>query len=451
MLALPGFIEANTLNVTKHGDTHIHCVQYVLRDQPALDAYVADHAPHMRKRGVAKFGGDLEASRSVRKVIERNREDTAECLNCQATLTGQYCWNCGQRGNTRLISLWELVRDAVGDLFELDSRLWRTVIPLLTKPGFLTADYLQGRRARYMPPFRMYLVMSFVFFLIAQIDADFDDGDVSIGIGPEQVEAAIDDIDIEGQIAAAGENLSPEDAAMVRKTLERFNLDRESRQAADEPEPVATDAERERPQNQTIDATPQELDLEAAEAARLSETVDRLRQANEKCSDMQLNLSIPGYSEQELQKRAMDTCVSIYSDRGRRLSERGLQALPIAMMALLPLMAMFLKMMYPLSRRYYVEHLLLLVHYHAFVFLAITLLAGVMATASWLSVPDWLLQMLVVAVILYIAIYLYKTMRRVYRQGRFITIIKYLVIATAYVLAMALVIAIGAIILLLTY
>jgi hypothetical protein len=74
------------------------------------------------------------------------------CLNCGAVLGGQYCGYCGQRATTRLISIWQLVREAFGDLFELDSRLWRTLLPLLFRPGKLTQDYLQGRRARYMPP-----------------------------------------------------------------------------------------------------------------------------------------------------------------------------------------------------------------------------------------------------------------------------------------------------------
>ncbi|HKJ20007.1 MAG TPA: DUF3667 domain-containing protein, partial [Woeseiaceae bacterium] len=93
-----------------------------------------------------------------------------DCLNCGTELRGQYCGHCGQRARSRLISLWELIQDAFGDLLELDSRLWRTVIPLLVRPGQLTRDYLEGRRARYMPPFRMYLVLSVVFFVVAFFD-----------------------------------------------------------------------------------------------------------------------------------------------------------------------------------------------------------------------------------------------------------------------------------------
>ena len=100
--------------------------------------------------------------------------DHPNCLNCGTELRGQYCGNCGQRARSRLISLWELLQDAFGDLFEIDSRLWRTVIPLLARPGRLTRDYLEGRRARYMPPFRMYLVLSVIFFVVAFFDPQDD-------------------------------------------------------------------------------------------------------------------------------------------------------------------------------------------------------------------------------------------------------------------------------------
>src|SRR5210317_1453093 len=100
--------------------------------------------------------------------------DHPDCLNCGTALRGQYCGECGQRATSRLISLWELLRDGFGDLMDLDSRLWRTLTPLLVRPGKLTLDYLQGRRARYMPPFRMYLVLSVIFFVVAFFDPEDD-------------------------------------------------------------------------------------------------------------------------------------------------------------------------------------------------------------------------------------------------------------------------------------
>jgi hypothetical protein len=59
------------------------------------------------------------------------------------------------------------LRESAEDLTHADSRLWRTIVPLLIRPGFLTREYLDGRRASYLPPVRLYLVLSVLFFLIA--------------------------------------------------------------------------------------------------------------------------------------------------------------------------------------------------------------------------------------------------------------------------------------------
>src|SRR5690606_19906480 len=148
-------------------------VLYVLENEDALEAYLSGPAEEMRRTGALRFKDQLEASRRVLRPADAHGRvaDSPEfCLNCQAVLQGQYCARCGQRARGRLISIWELVRDAVGDLFELDSRLWQTIIPLMLRPGQLTHDYLVGRRARFMPPFRTYLVLSIVFFLVAFFD-----------------------------------------------------------------------------------------------------------------------------------------------------------------------------------------------------------------------------------------------------------------------------------------
>jgi hypothetical protein len=65
----------------------------------------------------------------------------------------------------RILSLGRLLADAAGDLFNFDSRLWRSLGTLAFKPGRLTRSYIEGQRARYAPPFRMYVVTSVAFFL----------------------------------------------------------------------------------------------------------------------------------------------------------------------------------------------------------------------------------------------------------------------------------------------
>lgn len=56
--------------------------------------------------------------------------------------------------------------DLLDNLFSYDSRVYRTLVPLMTKPGFVCREYLAGKRVRYLPPFRLYLFASIIFFLV---------------------------------------------------------------------------------------------------------------------------------------------------------------------------------------------------------------------------------------------------------------------------------------------
>jgi Protein of unknown function (DUF3667) len=84
----------------------------------------------------------------------------ARCENCGAPVSACYCSACGQRVEPPVHSLWHFAKLACEDLTHADSRLWRTLTALLFKPGYLTREFLSGRRARYLPPVRLYLVLS---------------------------------------------------------------------------------------------------------------------------------------------------------------------------------------------------------------------------------------------------------------------------------------------------
>ena len=88
------------------------------------------------------------------------------CRNCGATLRGEYCHHCGQREGRGDLHFADAAGEVLGDLFTWDSRFWRTLFPLVFRPGFLTAEFIAGRRARYVPPFRLYIIISFVLFLV---------------------------------------------------------------------------------------------------------------------------------------------------------------------------------------------------------------------------------------------------------------------------------------------
>lgn len=87
------------------------------------------------------------------------------CLNCEAVLRGRFCHECGQEATELRVPLNNLLDDALGDLFALDSRILSTLRPLFARPGFLTTEWIRGRRAPYVPPLRLYLFVAALFFL----------------------------------------------------------------------------------------------------------------------------------------------------------------------------------------------------------------------------------------------------------------------------------------------
>jgi hypothetical protein len=88
------------------------------------------------------------------------------CLNCNAEVLGRYCHVCGQENVEIKESFWHLVTHLVYDIMHFDSKFFDTLKYLLLKPGFLTKEYLRGRRSSYLHPVRMYVFASAIFFII---------------------------------------------------------------------------------------------------------------------------------------------------------------------------------------------------------------------------------------------------------------------------------------------
>jgi hypothetical protein len=88
------------------------------------------------------------------------------CPNCGERLTGRFCASCGQPLDTHRRSVAHLTREFVKDIASFDSRILRTVGALMFRPGELAAAFRDGRTQRYVPPVRLYLFVSLVFFLV---------------------------------------------------------------------------------------------------------------------------------------------------------------------------------------------------------------------------------------------------------------------------------------------
>lgn len=94
-----------------------------------------------------------------------------DCLNCGAKLLGPHCSLCGQRHDPHPPTVGHLLGETFETLTHADSRLWRTLRTLLARPGRLTKEWSAGHRADYLPPIRLYLVLSVVFFLMVALGA----------------------------------------------------------------------------------------------------------------------------------------------------------------------------------------------------------------------------------------------------------------------------------------
>jgi hypothetical protein len=135
---------------------------------------------------------------------------TGRCLNCGTDLHGAFCAGCGQRSVPANPTVSELAGDAWQELSGYDGRIASTVRGLL-RPGHLTVDYLQGRRARYLPPVRVYLIVSLLYFVVAASVPIATDGDIT---GPAGISIQLTD---EGR--ARGMILTAEDRAEMLRDI----------------------------------------------------------------------------------------------------------------------------------------------------------------------------------------------------------------------------------------
>src|ERR1700760_3017426 len=113
-----------------------------------------------------------------------------DCLNCGATLQGHYCHVCGQENLQIKESFGHMMNHAISDYFHFDHQFFHTLKPLLFKPGFLTTEYMAGRRAQYLHPVKMYIFISVVYFLLL-FQSGHDKDFVKVSENPDKPKKAI--------------------------------------------------------------------------------------------------------------------------------------------------------------------------------------------------------------------------------------------------------------------
>ena len=88
------------------------------------------------------------------------------CPNCYHPDPGEFCPRCGQEQKDQRTTLRALNTEFIDEQFGVNRRLPRTLHRLLLHPGSLTNEYFDGRIRQYIPPLRLYLLTSLVFFAL---------------------------------------------------------------------------------------------------------------------------------------------------------------------------------------------------------------------------------------------------------------------------------------------
>lgn len=288
-------------------------------------------------------------------------DNEAACKNCETELSGHYCSSCGQPDKHLDPSLHDLFHELTHEFLHLDGKIVSTLKLLVMRPGRLTAEFLSGRRARYIGPVRLYLTMSLLFFLVLGMSGDKSNSKHE-ATGKETTEAS--------------HSTSPAEPAA------------ESAPGAAEVQPADAVTEIKK-------AAPNEIWLQ-----KIAEKATK---------------------DPEVLRHAILTNISR------------------VMFVIVPLFALGLKIAYRNRKRRYPSFVYFALHYHSFVFLAlsIALLLGVLHV-------ELLKNLAIVAVLLWMPVYLFVAQRRVFGGSFRNTAVRMLALSAFYLACLGIGVALAA-------
>jgi len=355
------------------------------------------------------------------------------CQNCGTPLHGEYCAACGQPVKGMIRPLSSMLHDVADTVLNIDSRIFRTLAPLYFRPGYLTNEYFAGRRARYVTPFRLYFFLSVLAFFAVQFalgdinmnNAIISDGEIGAAQTPEEVETARADVvarlsKLKGAAAGGAEQAIKNANKNAEQRLAHLKRVAEAK-AQGAPPPIDKS---ENSNDLDFDGVPWDAQTHPLRVAWLPAF------ANER-----LNGAI-GRAKNNLPRIRKDPKPFLLSAFGM---------LAQVLFVLMPLFALLLKIFYIFKRRLYMEHLIVALHSHAFVFLSMLLLTLVGLARGWATVAApalaAVLRLLMIGMFCWLPIYLFLMQKKVYRQGWFFTTLKFGAIGIGYTMMISLGIA----------
>lgn len=379
------------------------------------------------------------------------------CANCGAPMQGEFCHECGQSIHSVLKPMHHMVEETVETVLHIDGRIVHTLPPLLLKPGFLTLEYFGGRRVRYIAPFRLMFVLCLLSFFVFHLAIDqmtdkgmvnyrpkvtvtgatFKDADTpkevrkvlkrqlktlphisAFGVLPQhQLDLAAEDMQQNANKRLIELGAAPMPAASVAANLEAVKAET-------------------RAGNTPVDAVNNALEQES-QPVRIGWLPDV---ANAR-------LTALGHRLQNNMRAFKNGDPAARDEAKQRMINGVFGTLPPAMFVMMPLFALLLKLFYVFRRRLYMEHLIVALHSHAFMFLGLLLILLTSMLSTWLhphaAWTGYALGWVEALLILWIPTYLLIMQKRIYRQGWPMTLLKFWCIGWCYffLLVLALIIA----------
>ncbi len=351
-----------------------------------------------------------------------------KCLNCNVPLDNidRYCHNCGQINTTKKLSFKDFFDEFFASIFSYDSRLRHTITTLLFNPGKISKDYVEGKRIKYANPFRFYLSVSIIFFIINGLFIDFDGFSAGIeeditkgkealektGISEIDKTIALDSIKehINKQLEAS-EHLSPQGRKIINNQITKAEGDLWFDKEKTKEEAVVYYKQN---QIDTMSFVKKTTSL----WSMYDDYYDKTGQKSVYKALTELKHNKSPFNKY-IYHRAIKTN-SINDNYGRELLEFIFNKLPFIIFFFLPFFALAIWFLYVRNSFNYMEHLVFTFHTQTMFFILIgiaILLDQIFASSTTLGI-----------VMLIFLFYLYKAMQKFYNQGRAKTIVKFLLV-----------------------
>jgi len=370
------------------------------------------------------------------------------CSNCGVKLAGMYCHHCGQSSKSMIKFFGEVVRELLEDTIGYDSRIKHSIAPLLFKPGRITLDYIKGKRFFYVLPFRLYLITSLLLILLVKGVADTDqlkfDNIVQNNAEQESGEEIKEEVskELDEALKQVNEIANAKKRSQIEFTPEPDEGENKSNGKTSAPDLGNEDS---KGQNNTSlvesPATPKLLtkDSDKQEQSGDGDSI------NLNWDDERQQLSGVEKMEDSWLKSflvVINPKIKKWKEDPEPLVDSFFEALPYMMFIILPIFAIFLKLFYAFSKRYYIEHLVFLLHNHAFIYMVLMIEVISEFTADKLNKLDSGMASIVadaldgLATLLFywMLIYVFLAMKRFYQQGWGATITKTLLLGFIYIM-----------------